>query len=115
MNKIPLCRIVIVSPKSEIKILETALRIRLIKVQKSSNWLVDNEEIVLVATMLGGSTTRANLLEAGRKISRAIIIWRNQLRASGQEIEGKLEHPVRLPLHLNRALDDEIEEWFSQL
>ncbi|MGK7898475.1 MAG: hypothetical protein AB4372_33885 [Xenococcus sp. (in: cyanobacteria)] len=113
MSSIPLCRIVITSPNSDIKILETALRIRLIKVEKSPNWLVGNDHIVLVATMIRGLTTRANILQSSQKIARTIIIWRNQLRSRGIELEGILEYPERLPLNLNQAQDKEIEEWFS--
>ncbi|ELS04818.1 hypothetical protein Xen7305DRAFT_00045540 [Xenococcus sp. PCC 7305] len=114
MSQISLCSIIIISPKSEIKILETALRMQLVKIDRSLNWLVNKEEIVLVVTIFEQLTTTANLLEVEKKIARTIIIWRNQLRTRGQEIEGRLENPVRSSLNLNRALDNEIEEWFFQ-
>ncbi len=114
MSEIPLCSIVISSqlPTDEIESLETSLRMSSIKVQKSPSRVVGADDIVFVATVLGGMAAAANLIEYGIKAAQAIANWRRELRSKGIEPEGRLEHPNRPPLELNEASDEEIDEWF---
>ena len=116
MSEIPLCSIVISSqlPSNEIEPLETSLRISSIKVQKQVNRVFGADDIVFIATVLGGLAAAANLIEYGTKVAKAIISWRNQLRERGIEPVARLEHPERSPLDLSSATDEEIEEWLSQ-
>ena len=114
MSEIPLCSIVISAqvPKAEREALETSLRMISIKVQKSPSRVVGADDLVFVATVVGGIAATANLIEYGIKIAKALKNWRRELRSKGIEPEGKLEHPERLPLELSRATDEEIDEWF---
>ncbi len=116
MSEVPLCSIVISSqvPANEIESLETSLSISSIKVQKSASRVVGADDIVFVATVIGGLAATANLIEYGIKAAKAINNWRRELRSKSIEPEGKLEHPKRPPLDISKATDEEIEEWFSQ-
>ena len=113
MSEIPLCSMLQV-PSDEIESLETSLRMSSIKVQKSPSRIVGADDIVFIASVLGGLAATANLIEYGIKVAKSIITWRNQLRSRGIEPEGRLEHPDRLPLDLGSTTDEEIEEWLSQ-
>ncbi|MEM8718618.1 MAG: hypothetical protein AAGE84_04825 [Cyanobacteria bacterium P01_G01_bin.39] len=114
MNEIPLCSIVISSqlPKDEIDSLETSLRMSSIKVQKLPSRVFGADDIVFIATVLGGMAAGANLIEYGIKAAKTIANWRRELRSRGIEPEGRLEHPNRPPLELNEASDEEIDQWF---
>ena len=114
MSEIPLCSIVISSqvPTDKIELLENSLRISSIQVQKSPSRVVGADDLVFVATVVGGIAATANLIEYGIKIAKALKKWRRELRSKGIEPEGKLEHPERLPLDLRSATDEEIDEWF---
>ena len=114
MSEMPLCSIVISSqlPKDEIESLETSLRMSYIRVQKSPSRVVGADDIVFVATVLGGMAAGANLIEYGIKAAKTIEKWRRELRSKGIEPEGRLEHPTRPPLDLNEASDEELDEWF---
>ena len=116
MSEIPLCSIVISSqlPSDEIESLETLLGMNSIKVQKSPSRIVGADDIVFVATVVGGIAATANLIEYSIKVAKAINNWRRKLREKGIEPKGTLEHPVRLSLDLSTATDEEIEEWLSQ-
>ncbi len=116
MSEIPLCTIVISAqvPTAEIESLETSLRMSSIKVQKSPSRIIGADDIVFLATVLGGMAAAANLIEYGIKVAKAIANWRRELRSQGIEPEGRLEHPTRPPLDLSQATDEEIDEWFSQ-
>jgi hypothetical protein len=116
MSEVPLCSIVISSkiPTQEIESLETSLSMSSIKVQKSPSRVVGADDIVFVATVVGGLAATANLIEYGIKVAKVINNWRRELRAKGIEPKGKLEHPKRPPLDLSKATDEEIEEWLSQ-
>lgn len=116
MSQIPLCTIVISSQvaSAEIESLETSLRMSSIKVQKSPSRLIGADDIVLIATVLGGMAAAANLIEYGIKVAKAIKNWRRQLRSQGIEPSGRLESPTRPPLELNQASDEEIDEWFHE-
>ena len=114
MTEIPLCSVVISSqlPKDKIEALETSLRMSSIKVQKPPSRVVGADDIVFIATVLGGMAAAANLIEYGIKAAKAIKNWRRELRSQGLEPEGRLEHPTRPPLNLNEASDEDIDEWF---
>ncbi len=116
MSGTPICSIRISSKLSEdeIESLETALEMSSIKLQKSPSRAIGADDLVFVATVLGGVTAAANLVEYGIKITRAIAEWRKKVRSQGREPEGRLEHPNRPPLDLSTASDEEIEKWFSQ-
>ncbi len=116
MSEVPLCSIVISSqvPASEIESLETSLGMSSIKVQKLPSRVVGADDIVFVATVIGGIAAAANLIEYAIKAAKAINNWRRELRSKGIKPEGKLEHPKRPPLDLSKATDEEIEEWLSQ-
>jgi hypothetical protein len=116
MSEIPLVSIVISSqlPPDEIESLETSLTMSSIKVQKSSSRIVGADDIVLVATVVGGIAATAQLIDYSIKVAKAINNWRLKLREKGIEPKGKLEHPVRPFLDLNTATDEEVEEWLSQ-
>ncbi|MBD2512246.1 hypothetical protein H6G91_34370 [Nostoc muscorum FACHB-395] len=116
MSEVPLCSIIISSqlPPDEIEFLETSLTMSSINVQKSLNRVFGADDIVFVATVIGGAAAAANLIDYGIKVAKAINKWRRELRAKGIEPEGKLEHPKRPSLNINKATDKETEEWFSQ-
>lgn len=116
MSEIPLCKIVISSklPQDEVENLETLLEISSIELQKSTSRVVGGDDIVFIATVLGGMAAAANLIEYGIKIAKAIANWRRELRLREIEPVGRLEHPNRPPLDLSTASDEEIEEWLSQ-
>ncbi len=116
MSEIPLCSIVISSqlPPDEIESLETSLSLSSIKVQKSPSWIIVADDIVFVATVVGGIAATANLIDYSIKVAKAIINWRRKLREKGIEPQGKLEYPKRPYLDLSTATDEEIEEWLSQ-
>ncbi|MDZ8186805.1 MAG: hypothetical protein RMX96_18390 [Nostoc sp. ChiSLP02] len=116
MSEIPLCTIVISSqlPPNEIESLETSLEMNSIKVQKSPSRIIGADDIVFVATVIGGIAATANLIEYSIKVAKAINNWRQKLREKGTEPKGTLEHPKRPPLDLSTATDEEIEEWLSQ-
>ena len=116
MSEVPLCSIVISSqfPSDEIESLETSLRMSSIKVQKLPSRVVGADDIVFVATVIGGIAATANLIDYSIKVAKAINNWRRKLRSKGIEPEGRLEHPERPPLDLSTATDEEIEEWLSQ-
>lgn len=115
MSEIPLCKIVVSSqlPADEIEFLEASLElISSINVQKSSSRVIGADDIVFVATILGGAAAAANLIDYSIKVAKAINNWRRELRAKGIEPEGNLEHPKRPPLDLSKSSDEEIQEWF---
>ena len=116
MSEIPLCSIVISSqlPPDEIESLETSLGMNSIKVQKSPSRIAGADDIVFVATVIGGVAATANLIEYSIKVAKAINNWRRKLQEKGTEPKGRLEHPKRPPLDLRTATDEEIEEWLSQ-
>ncbi|MBW4617174.1 MAG: hypothetical protein KME21_28850 [Desmonostoc vinosum HA7617-LM4] len=116
MSEIPLCKIVVSSqlPPDEIEFLETSLELISINVQKSSSRVVGADDIVFVATVLGGIAAGANLIEYSIKVAKAIKNWRQELRSKGIEPKGKLSHPKRPSLDLSQASDEEIQEWFYQ-
>lgn len=116
MSEIPLCSIVISSqlPPDEIESLETLLAISSINVQKLLNRVFGADDIVFVATVLGGAAAAVNLIDYGIKVAKAINKWRQELRTKGIEPQGKLEHPKRPSLDISKATDEEIEEWLSQ-
>jgi hypothetical protein len=116
MSEIPLVSIVISSqlPPDEIEFLETLLSLSSIKVQKSSSRILGADDIVFVATVVGGIAATANLIDYSIKVAKAINNWRQKLREKGIEPKGKLENPKRPPLDLSTATDEEIEEWLSQ-
>ena len=116
MSEISLCSIVISSqlPPDEIESLETSLGMNSIKVQKSPSRIAGADDIVFVATVIGGVAATANLIEYSIKVAKAINNWRRKLREKGTEPKGRLEHPKRPPLDLRTATDEEIEEWLSQ-
>ncbi len=116
MSEIPLCSIVISSqvPTDEIESLETSLRMNSIEVQKSPSRIIGADDIVLIATVLGGAAAAANLIDYSIKAARAINNWRRKLREKGIEPEGKLEHPDRPSLDLTTATDEEVEEWLPK-
>ena len=115
MSEVPLCSIVISSqlPTNEIESLETSLRMSSIKVQKLPSRVVGADDIVFVATVIGGIAATANLIDYSIKVAKAINNWRRKLREKGIEPEGKLEHPARPSLALKTASDEEVEEWFK--
>ncbi|NEO32362.1 MAG: hypothetical protein F6K36_18410 [Symploca sp. SIO3C6] len=116
MKEIPLCRIVISSPlpSSDLELLEISLGMSSIAVQKSPSRFMGVDDLVVVATLLGGAAATANLIECGIKVAKVINNWRRQLREKGIELEGSLENPKYLPLDLSKATDEEIEAWLSQ-
>lgn len=116
MSAIPLCSIVVSSQLStnEIESLETLLRMNSIEVQKPPSRVLGVDDIVFVATVVGGIAATANLIEYGIKVAKAIIKWRGELRSKGIEPKGNLKHPKRPPLDLSEATDEEIEEWFQE-
>lgn len=117
MSEIPLCSIVLSSqlPPDEIESLETSLSLlSSVNVQKSTSRIVGADDIVFIATVVGGMAATANLIEYSVKFAKAIKKWRQKLREKGIEPKGKLEHPKRPPLDLSTATDEEIEEWLSQ-
>jgi hypothetical protein len=116
MSEIPLVSIVISSqlPPDEIESLETSLSLASIKVQKSPSRIVGADDIVFVATVVGGIAATANLIDYSIKVAKTINNWRRKLREKGIEPKGKLEHPKRPYLDLNIATDEEIEAWLSQ-
>ncbi|MDM9586176.1 hypothetical protein [Nostoc sp. GT001] len=116
MSEIPLCSIVISSqlPSNEIESLETLLGMSSINVQKSPSRILGADDIVFVATVVGGIAATANLIEYSIKVAKAINNWRRKLREKGIEPKGTLEHPVRPSLDLSTATDEEIEEWLSR-
>ncbi|NET05098.1 MAG: hypothetical protein F6K16_10295 [Symploca sp. SIO2B6] len=115
MSRTPLCRIVISSPlpTSELEFLETSLRMSSIEVQKSPSRFIGVDDLVVVATLLGGAAATASLIDHGIKVAKVINNWRRQLREKGIEPEGSLENPKYLPLDLSKATDEELEAWFS--
>ncbi len=115
MSEIAVCSIVISSKLAkDIGFLETELSVNSIKVQKSPSRVIGVDDIVLVATVLGGLAAAADLVEYGIKVGKAINNWRRKLRENGIEPEGKLEHPKRPALDLSKASDEEVEEWLNQ-
>lgn len=116
MSEIPLCSIVISSqlPTDEIESLETSLKMSSINVQKSPSRIVGADDIVFVATVVGGIAATANLIDYSIKVAKAINNWRRELREKEIEPKGKLEHPVRSSVDLSTATDEEVEEWLSQ-
>ena len=116
MNEVPLCSIVISSqlPPDEIASLENSLRMAAVKVQKQESRLVGADDIVFVATVLGGIAATANLVDYGIKVAKAINNWRQKLREQGIEPKAKLEHPEKPDLDLKTATYEEVEEWLSQ-
>jgi hypothetical protein len=85
-----------------------------IKVQKLPSRVVGVDDIIVIATVLGGLAATAQLIDYGIKFANAIIKWRYKLREKGIEPEGRLEYPERPPLDLKTATDEEIEEWFKR-
>lgn len=116
MSEIPLCSIVISSklPVDEIEFLEASLSLSSIKVQKSPSRVVGVDDIIFVATVMGGIAATANVIDYSIKTAKAINNWRRKLKDKGIEPEGRLEHPKRPYLDLSTATDEEIEEWLSQ-
>ncbi|MBO3458337.1 hypothetical protein G7B40_004700 [Aetokthonos hydrillicola Thurmond2011] len=116
MNQYPLCTIVISSqvPPDEIESLETSLELSSIKLQKSPSRIVGADDIVFVATVLGGIAATADLIDKSIKVAKALNNWRRKMREKGIEPKGKLEHPDRSFIDLSTATDEEIEQWFSQ-
>ncbi len=115
MSEIPLCSIVISSQLSgEIEYLETLLEMSSINVQKSPSRVFGADDIVFIATILGGVAATANLIDYSIKVAKSINNWRKTLREKGIEPKGKLEHPKRPDIDLTTATDEEIEAWFSQ-
>ena len=116
MSEVPICTIVIPSqlPSDEIELLETSLELTSVSVQKLSNRVIVADDIMLVATVMGGIAAAANLAEYSIKIAKVINNWREELRSKQIEPKGKLEHPARATIDLNIATDEEVEEWFSQ-
>ena len=86
MSEIPLCSIVISSqvPSDKIESLETSLRMSSIKVQKSQSRVVGADDLVFVATVVGGIAATANLIEYGIKVAKALKNWRRELRSKGK-------------------------------
>jgi hypothetical protein len=116
MRAIPICSIIISSqlPADEIESLETSLTISSINVQKPLNRVFGADDIVFVATVLGGAAAAVNLIDYGIKVAKVINKWRQELRAKGIQPQGKLEHPKRPSLDISKVTDEEIEEWLSQ-
>lgn len=116
MGETPLCSIVISSPVSpeDTVSLENSLRMAGINVQKPTHRLMGADDIVFVATVVGGLAATANLIEYGIKVAKAINNWRRELRSKEIEPKGRLEHPKRPPLDLSKATDEEIVKWLSQ-
>jgi hypothetical protein len=117
MSEIPLCSVVISSqlPPDEIDSLETSLLISSIKIQKSPSRVLGADDIVFVATVMGGLAATANLIEYGIRVARTINNWRRELRSKEIEPEGRLEHPKRPTLDLSKATDEEIVKWFEEI
>lgn len=117
MSEIPICSIIISSqlPPDEIDSLETSLSMSSINVQKSLNRVFGADDIVFVATVLGGAAAAANLIDYSIKAAKAINNWRRKLREKGIKPEGKLTHPKLPPLDLDNATDEELEEWLNSI
>ncbi len=117
MSEIPICSIIISSqlPPDEIDSLETSLTMSSINVQKSLNRVFGADDIVFVATVIGGAAAAANLIEYSIKVAKAINNWRRKLREKGIKPEGKLTHPKLPPLDLDNASDEELEEWLNSI
>ncbi|MCE2720446.1 MAG: hypothetical protein ACK6A9_04330 [Dolichospermum sp.] len=115
MSEIPLCSILMSSqlPLDDIESLETSLSFSSIKVQKSQNRVFGADDIVFVATVVGGIAATANLIDYSIKVAKVIANWRQKLREKGIEPKGKLQHPKRPYLDLRTATDEEIEAWLS--
>ncbi len=115
MSEIPVCTIVMSSQisASEIASLEMALEINEIKLQKSTERIVGADDVVFIATVMGGLAATANLVEYGIKVSKAINNWRKSRRDRGETTPVRLEHPQRPPLDLDTATDEEVDEWFG--
>ncbi len=113
MSEIPVCTIVMSSQisASEIASLEMALEINEIKLQKSTERIVGADDVVFIATVMGGLAATANLIEYGIKVSKAINNWRKSRRDRGETTPVRLEHPQRPPLDLDTATDEEVDEW----
>ena len=75
--------------------------------------MVGADDIVFVATVMGGLAATVNLIEYSIKVTKAIKNWRQKLRSQGIEPEGRLEHPERPPLELKTVSDEELEDWFK--
>ncbi|PSB04422.1 hypothetical protein [Merismopedia glauca] len=116
MSEVPICSIAISSeiPADEIEYLETSLQMNGITVQKSTTRVVGADDVVFIATVLGGVVAAIDLIERGIKLAQVIKNWRKELRSKGIEPKGRLEHPKRPPLDLSKATDEEIEEWLSR-
>ncbi|SRR5579883_809634 len=116
MSELSLCSIVISSQLTpdEIESLETLLLMSSIKLQRSSSRVVGADDIVFVATVVGGIAATANLIDYSIKVAKAINKWRGELREKRIEPKGKLEHPDRISIDLSTATDEEIKEWLSQ-
>ena len=115
MSEIPVCTIVVSSEisASDIASLEMALQINEIKLQKSTERIVGADDVVFIATVMGGLAATANLVEYGIKAGKAINNWRKKLKEKGQPTPVRLEHPQRQPLDLETATDEEVAQWFG--
>lgn len=115
MTEIPICTIVISSNVSDedLSSLEMALQTYDISLQKQSSRIVGVDDIVLIATIMGGVTATANLIEYGIKMGKFVKNWRKSCQEKGKAIKLILEHPDKPPLDVENATDEEIEAWFQ--
>jgi hypothetical protein len=116
MSNVPLCTIVAISQLSpaDIESLEMALNIDALQLQKPANRLFGADDLLLVMAVVSGAAGAAQLLDYGIKTTRAIISWRRKQLERGRGVDCILEHPDRPPLDLQKATDEEIEEWFTR-
>lgn len=94
-------------PRDEVESLKSSLRLTSIPVQQSTT-RTGLEEIALI---IGIAVGIANLTEYAIKVAKAIINWRNKLKAKNIPIQAKLERPALPTLDLSQASDEEIEVW----
>ncbi len=113
MSDVPLCSIAVAEQlaAADLEELEMALQADFCKLQKPTKRLFGVDDVVVI---VGLATGAAQLVDYGIKASKAIVKWRQKLKAKDLDACCILEHPRRPPLDLRTASDEEILEWFQR-
>jgi hypothetical protein len=115
VSDVPLCSIAVAEQLVAAE-LEMSLQADSCKLQQPAKRLfgVDDTFVLLVAGVVSGAAGAAQLVDFGIKVGKAIIRWRQNMRAKDLDACCILEHPRRPPLDLRTASDEEILEWFQR-
>ena len=114
MPEIPLKLTVTNLTKAEKEDLLSAIELTSVRIQSEPERILgvdDVLEIFLIAMV--SKLAEKTIDSATTELAKVIKKWREERRAAGKAISGKLEQKNRPPLNLDTATDEEIEQWLS--